>query len=176
MNKTFHGILILLAFSFSASIFAHPVTGAGATTGKFVRTCTGSQLSVSVDKDFQGDSAMGGQRGDQLIVKNISRSRCTISGTAGVTLFDRSGRKMGRSVKPRSGTVTTLKPGGKATFEIGYHSCEYAAESSGKKKARCKMSRTAEIRFAGIARVFTVRERLDAVNGIEQAMDLEPVP
>jgi hypothetical protein len=36
------------------------------------------------------------------------------------------------------------------------------------------MSRTAQIRFAGIGRVFTVRERLDAVNGIEQVMELEP--
>lgn len=173
MNRTFYSVLILFVLSLCVSVSASPARNGRTNARLLVRTCTGSQLSVSVDKDFQGDSAMGGQRGDQLIVKNVSRSRCTISGTAGAALFDHNGRKMGRSVKPRSGAATTLKPGGKATFEIGYHSCEYAAEATGKKNARCKMSRTAQIRFAGISKVFTVREKLDAVNGIEQVMDFE---
>ena len=95
MNGSFHIVLILLVLSVCASVSAHPVAAANLKTNVLAHRCTGSQLSVMVDKDFQDDSAMGGQRSDQLVVKNVSRSRCTISGTAGVTLFDSSGRKMG---------------------------------------------------------------------------------
>jgi hypothetical protein len=135
-----------------------------------VRKCSGSQLSIRSDPNFN-DAAMGGQRGASYIVKNSSASPCTIHGKPGIVLLDSRSRLMGSRIAPTRGGLTTIAAGKEVAFEVGYHSCDYAAESTGKDPKRCKNSRTALIRFYGITRVFSVKDQLDATGGIEQVED-----
>ncbi|MFL6374227.1 MAG: DUF4232 domain-containing protein [Pyrinomonadaceae bacterium] len=159
-------------------IFVVSFTGAFAgTTGKAetksrhsFRSCEGSQLTIRPDPNFS-DGAMGGQRGASYVVKNMSAAPCTIKGTPGIVLLDARGRTMGKRIAPKSGAVTTIKGRGKVAFEVGYHSCEFAAQASGKKPSRCRISRTAQIRFFGVSRVYNVKDRLDPEGGIEQVME-----
>lgn len=117
---------------------------------------------------------MGGARGDQFLVTNASKSSCTIDGTPGVTLLDSRGRKMGSAIRPEAAGSTTLAAGGKATFEVLYHSCVFAegARTHGNPK-NCKWSAAALVEFRGVKRIFRVREKIDAIRGVEQVMSLE---
>lgn len=137
--------------------------------------CTGAQLSVKVDPKFEGNSATGGQRAEQFVVKNVSRFACTITGTPGLALFDARGREMGKAMKPtREGGTTTLKAGGIATLEVGYHSCVFVAGAvEGRNPKKCRISQTARIRFARIDRVFSTRDRIDAVDGFERVFEFK---
>ncbi|MBV9215687.1 MAG: DUF4232 domain-containing protein [Acidobacteria bacterium] len=168
MTKLF--VCICIGFSLSAIALAagNPVS---ARTSRRVAVCTASQLSVRIDPDFGGDAAMGGQRAEQFLIKNISSRRCTVSGTPGAKLLDRRGRRMGGVIAPSSGGSLTLNAGGKATFEVGYHSCQFIAGATDRNPRRCRMSRTAQIRFRGMSHVFSVRDRLDAEDGFETVVE-----
>ena len=115
-------------------------------SGSSARPCTGAQLSVRSDPNFS-DSAMGGQRGASYIVKNHSKSPCTIKGRPGIVLIDGRGRMMGKPIAPSKGGSTKIDGGKEAAFEVGYHSCEYANSAAGHPRRKCRTSKTAQIRF-----------------------------
>ena len=126
-----------------------------------VPTCVGSQLSLITGEP---DAAMGGQRGLFLDFKNTSRRTCSLSGTPGFELLDKHGRSIGRLQKSKSGDKkdsVTLRPGQEASFEIGYHSCEYANETHDRDPKRCKVSSKARFRAPGVERVFTIQLQID---------------
>src|SRR5947208_10065497 len=102
LRKPFISLFILLAFGALVTVSAKPVGEDKNNTSVLARPCTGAQLSVRADPKFS-DSAMGGQRGASYIVKNISRSNCTINGSPGIVLLDRRGRMMGHRIKPTTG-------------------------------------------------------------------------
>jgi hypothetical protein len=135
-------------------------------------TCTRSQLSVRLNRNFS-DAAMGGQRGAQFIVKNISRKTCAVNGSPGVTPLDRHGQWIGSGsvYKAYVGDEVRLKPGREATFEIGYHSCEVVAQLSGESPGKCKASTSMRITLADIKGDFIVRVKIDG--DIEQVSDLK---
>lgn len=132
-----------------------------------VPACTGAELTVRSDPNFE-DSAMGGQRGASYIVKNTSSKPCTITGQPGIVLFDKRSHMMGSRIAPNAEGGTTIKAHGQVSFEVGYHSCFYAMKAGGKSTKKCRSSSTAQIRFHGISRTFTVHDALDADGGIEQ--------
>lgn len=169
MARELVGSIILVVVGGISTASATP---ADASTAVRAAPCTGAQLSVRPDPSFEGDSAMGGQRGDQFVIENISHSACTIRGKPGVALFDRRGRRMGRALRPTSRGEITLAPGGKTTVEFGYHSCEFVASASGRNPKRCRISRRVQFRFYGIRKVFTVPEKIDANDGVEQVFEL----
>lgn len=161
------GFLAFAAVAFASSTRNTPRKNAAVTV-----TCNASQLRVRIDPKFS-DAAMGGQRGDRFVVTNISRRTCSVNGQPGIMLLDRRGRWIGSVFKAIVGDEVKLRPGGKATFEIGYHSCQVVAQLSDRDPKKCKFSSTIQIRFADIKGVFTLREQIDAEDGIEQVFDLE---
>ena len=168
MTKSFFGLFILLAFGAFVMVSAKPIGLDKKNTSVMARPCTGAELSVRSDPNFS-DAAMGGQRGASYIVKNTSRSACTINGSPGIVLLDRRGRIMGHRIKPTMGGATTIKARGQTSFEVGYHSCTFVAGATdGRNPKKCKWSAKAQIRFSGINRVFTVNDKIDADGGIEQ--------
>jgi Protein of unknown function (DUF4232) len=168
MKSSFLTLPIVLALGVLAFASAAPKNDGDHNVRKaraLARTCTGSQLSIRSDPNFS-DAAMGGQRGASYVVKNISRSPCTIHGAPGIVLLDRRGRVIGHRIKPTRDGETTIKARSEASFEVGYHSCEFIAGASDRNPKKCRWSQTAQIRFWGINRVFAVRDKLDG--GIEE--------
>jgi len=175
MNRSFLNSLWLACFVLLAlapmvvrAATLHPEANPPA----LVTTCNASQLSVKLDRKFE-DAAMGGQRGDRFIVTNISKRACAVNGSPGITLLDSRGKWIGSVYKAMVGDEVKLKPGGKATFEIGYHSCRTVAQLSDRDPRKCKYSSKIEIRFADIKGLWTLRYQIDADPEIEQVMDLE---
>jgi len=171
--RTFLIILSLVLIVSSSALAAKPdpdgVDGRK-QAGTSARPCTAAQLSVRSDPNFN-DSAMGGQRGASYIVKNHSKSPCTIKGRPGIVLIDGRGRMMGKPIAPTKGGNTTIAGGKEAAFEVGYHSCGYANSAAGHPKRKCRTSKTAQIRFWSISKTFIVADKLDAAPGIEQVED-----
>lgn len=164
-------ITLSVVLVFGSSAFAantsSGITDSSRQGASSARPCTGAQLTVRSDPKFS-DSAMGGQRGASYIVRNTSRTPCTIKGSPGIVLLDSRGRMMGKRIKPTREGTTTIAGRRQVSFEVGYHSCEFVAGASGRNPKKCRISRTAQIRFYDIGRVFNVPDKLDAEGGIEQ--------
>jgi hypothetical protein len=172
MFKPFLSLFTLLCLGAFAAAFGSSTSAGDPSRFRLAApACTGAQLSVRVDPDLS-NGATAGQRSDVFLIKNVSQSKCTIVGKPGVALLDRRGRAMGKAIKPtRKGATITLAPGGVATLEVFYHSCEFlegAIEGGNPKK--CKNSQTAQVRFSGITRVFSTPEKIDAHDGFERIM------